>query len=329
MPLLRPVITAPPAGGGGDDGGGDTGVITPPPVISVDRPSIYWTPPTGDVLFLTANGYQVLKGGRGLDMPPIVHYTDDAPSIDGSLHRGVRTLDREVMLPIHVEGSTRTEFLSRKRALLRSLDPKRGNGQPGRLTWAEPDGTLRNLDCWYESGLEGDYGDDLYSVRWQRFGLVLRALDPYWYGPDVMLAWSGSQSQTFFPLVHSSSNFVNLTPSQVLGATTVLNEGDVEAYPQWTISGPGTAVTLTNETTEQALSLATSLGGSSNQRVVDTRPGYSSVVDELSANRYPEINAGSSMWSLAPGLNSITVSVSGSSGTSRVSMTYRPRFEGV
>jgi hypothetical protein len=331
MPLLTlgttytPPLPPPPPGGGGTT----TNIITPPVSVQEDvaPPVIYWTAADGSITYLLGGaGYRLLKGARGLDMAPFQMYLDESPALDGAFSRGVRAMTRDVFLPLLIEADDRKTFLARKRILLRLLDPKRG---PGVLTWAEPDGTARHLEAYYSSGMEGDWSDDQAAGLWQKYGLTLQAVAPYWYGDDVTLLWKNTVSQTFFPLVHASGNFVVLPPGEVLGSITASNDGDVDAFPVWTVSGPASAITLTNSTTGKTLSLTSSLAGSSNKRIIDTRAGVQTIVNESGTNKWAEVNDGSALWQLAPGANSLTVSVTGSGTGTSVQLVYKPRYEGV
>lgn len=290
---------------------------------------VTWTSWDGEVTYLTDHGHLILEGVRGLDMPKFNHFMDEPPGMDGAISRGVRATVREIFLPLDISGRTRQEFLDKKRALLRRMDPKRGTG---RLTWAEPDGTRRHIDCFYDSGMEGEYGRGDHTRVSQKFGLVLKAFDPYWYGDAEYHVWKTPEGSggggSFFPLVHDPDNFVELEPSQVLGSTSVVNDGDVEAWPVWTITGPATSIELENVTTGKKIELSSSLS-SGQKRIITTKPGVSTVVDENGDNKWSELSDTSALWALEPGLNELVLTVGNSDADTVVEMTYHPRYEGV
>jgi len=277
--------------------------------------------------FLTSHGHLVLEGVRGLDMPKYTQFLDEPPGMDGGISRGVRATIREIFLPLDISARSRAEFLEKKRALLRRMDPKRG---PGRLTWAEPDGTRRHIDCYYDSGMEGEYNRGDHTRVSQKFGLVLKALDPYWYGDDVRAVWvpEAAEPIAFFPLVHDSGNFIELNPSQVIGSTYHDNEGDVEAWPKWTITGPADSIELENVTTGKKIELNASVG-SGEQRIITTKPGISTIVDETGANCWAELSDESALWALEPGENELVLSAGSSTSETVIEMVYQPRYEGV
>lgn len=323
MPLLVPAVVESPSP-----------PVTPPatpPAVPPIAPSVTvttLTDPTGSVWYLSggSQGIWIQPGRRGFHAPVYQFYEDASPAVDGALLRGVRAITRELFLPLFMQRDSREELTALRRAFVAGTSPHLGACQ---LTVAQPDGSRRHIDAWRGEGMEGEEGSGDWGVTLMRYGLVLRALEPYFYGDDVLHVWQGVAAQTFFPLVHSPTNFVSLLPSQVLGSTTANNAGDVNAYPVWDVSGPATGITLTNVTTGKTLTLSSSLAGSSNRRIIDTRPEIATVVDETGANRWSELASGSALWPLLPGANTLTVSVTGSTAATAARLTYQPRFEAV
>jgi phage-related protein len=323
VPLLVPGTTAPP--------------LPPPPPVPTPTPTpepslaglsvTTLTDPSGFMWYLDGSmGIWVTPGRRGFHAPSYDFWEDVSPAVDGAFFRGARAPVRELFVPLFFTRPDRSALTTLRRSFAAATSPKRGECV---LSVAQPDGTVRHIAVYRGEGMEGEEGEGQWGVTAMRYGLVLRAFDPFFYGDDVALSWSGVATQTFFPLVHSSTNFVILLPSQVLGSTTADNVGDVEAYPRWEISGPASAITLANVTTGKTLTLTSSLAGTSNKRLVDTRPGQATITDESLVNKWAELSAGSSLWPLVPGANALTVSVSGSTSATVARMTYRPRFEGV
>src|SRR5699024_2183236 len=82
----------------------------------------------------------------------------------------------------------RPKLLDLKRGILSIFNPRKG---PGVLRVTEGDGSRRNLTCYYSGGLEGDE-QDAGQFTYCKFGLVLQAPDPYWYGNTVRLFFDRS-----------------------------------------------------------------------------------------------------------------------------------------
>ncbi len=119
---------------------------------------------------------------------------------------------------------------------------------------------------------------------------------------------------------------VLLDPSSTLGSTTVTNSGGGDAYPIWTIHGPGTP-TITNVTTGRSFGLSVALG-SGEVVTVDTRPTLQSAVDGTGADRWGDLVKTSprDLWTLVRGTNLLDVALTGSGSGSRVELLYHQRW---
>src|SRR5690606_27294893 len=118
---------------------------------------------------------------------------------------------------------------------------------------------------------------------------------------------------------------VLLTPSSTLGETTVTNSGNGDAYPVWTITGPGVP-TLTNVTTGREFSLAALSEGE--VVTVDTRPTLQSAVDQLGNDRWGDLVKESprDLWTLVPGRDVLNLALESAEEGSQVSMVYHRRW---
>jgi hypothetical protein len=295
-------------------------VLEPP--APPETPSITWTAPDGTVTGFTAaggTGITVIPGLRGLDMPILNHYIDEAPALDGGVWQGVRISPRDVFVPVAILDDTRAGALAQRRRLTQLLNPQRGVGT---LTVAESDGTRRHLDCVYVEGMEGSEGSDEAGLTWITYGLRFAAIDrPYWYGdPAPSRTWTVAAPINFFPL--DVPPFV-LSSSQVIGAAAVDNLGDVPTYTQWVIDGPATAVTLALGSEEFTVN-HTLTGGQSIH--IDFDPREQTVTDGAGVNLWADVAAGFVMWALPPGGSTVTLTVAGSSTGTQVTMTYQPLY---
>jgi hypothetical protein len=107
----------------------------------------------------------------------------------------------------------------------------------------------------------------------------------------------------------------------------VTNAGDVEAWPVWTITGPGSGIVLRNLTTGQSMDFGVGALAAGNTVVVDTRPGAKTAVANGSINVFPFLSAASVLWSLQRGANAVRLEMSGAiAGASGLSLAYRPRY---
>jgi hypothetical protein len=232
---------------------------------------------------------------------------------------------RTIILGMLLEESTQGEFLASQDRWARAIWTQRqGLPAPGTLTVQRPDGTARQLQVFCTAG--SDQADDdraKSGLTWAAYTLTWTALNPYWndrYATTLQFASpSGSGGVPPMPPVL-------LDPSTVLGTTTVVNDGDADAWPVWTLTGPGTP-TLTNTTTGLSFGLDVALSAGE-VVTVDTRPTMQSAVDGLDANRWADLTRANprSLWQLVPGTNLLNLQMTGSTSATVISMSYTRRW---
>lgn len=259
-------------------------------------------------------------GVTGRFMPPISRVEDTVYAQAGARLRSVRVDAREVNLPLTVIGVDELAVRSKLRALIRTLNPQRGDG---RLRVTAADGTVRELTCRYSEGMEGQESRSDSGAVFQRAVLTLRAADPYWY--DV-----AQQSQTYTAgqagLFFASPFFgLRLSSESVLGSQVVINDGDVETWPVWTVHGPCTSITLSNDTTGETIMLPVTLTAAQTV-TIDTRPFKKTVRRDDGTNLYGSLSAMSSLWSLPLGGSTVTISLPGATVDSYVTLNYARRW---
>ncbi|HEY9415970.1 MAG TPA: hypothetical protein VIQ30_14495, partial [Pseudonocardia sp.] len=240
--------------------------------------------------------------------------------------RHVQPQPRSIVWPLHVYGATHNEFTARWRAWATALTRSLTEG-PGVLEIARPDGTRRHIAVYYQEGFEGQaqqaYGriDDTAVVTWW-------CEDPYWTDPTPTSEHREHGSSTPF-----LANFFQLSSGRVLGATSLTNTGDVLAWPQWTITGPASLVTMTNNTTSESFAINPDAAGIDHGNLlagetvtVSTNPiqvTFENGDDWTGALSWP----GAVMWGLTPGLNEVTFQLDGAGSGSAVDVTFTPRFQ--
>ncbi|MYR36374.1 phage tail family protein [Streptomyces sp. SID4944] len=283
-------------------------------------PLLSFTDPGGVTTLLTdwERGWVVQPGIKGLDMPAYVMATDESPGIDGYEVRQVRAQGKAISIPLAFwANDSRSAYLNRRRTFIRALNPKRGQGT---LTLTQPDGATRSIGVRYQDGMEGDESLDAAGRRWCIGVITFAAPTPYWAGGEVTHAWKTDPGGDFFPFLP-----LVVGDSQVLGLVTVDNDGDDDAYPVWTITGPATSVTLTNVTTGQTLVLSHTITGT-DTIVIDTRERRQTALLNGVTNLWPDLSDVSSLWPLETGTNELTLTVAGSTADTEVRMTYQPRY---
>jgi hypothetical protein len=273
------------------------------------------------------DGILTLPGIKGFDAPAYTLTYDELPALDGGQARHVRATARDVFLPLYLEGPDRPGALALKRGLLASISPTLG---ACRLTVTEGDGSARYLDAYYVSGAEGDEGQEISGTTWFKYGLQMRALDPYWYSGGSITRTFGSSGDTPVPFFESPFLGLHINRSNALNqATTLTVSGDVDTWPEWRIVGPADGVEFTRvgPTGDTAsFSLDYTLGNG-DIVYIDTRPGRKQVTNLGSGeNLWDRLGVNPNLWAIQPGANTVTLDVQGTQATTSVQLTYRPRF---
>lgn len=275
--------------------------------------------------FLTISGpgvttYQVDMGVSGRYMPKPRVQADGVPGQAGGRLRRVDHDVREFVLPLSIAAATESTLRGLLRDLMYRMDPTRGEGK---LRVTSPVGDQREITCLYAAGLEGDEKDEVSGPGFQAFPVAYTAYDPYWYDiSPTGKTFSVVAVANFFPIFP-----LHLTASQLVVDDTVTNNGDVETWPVWTITGPGTDINLLNLTTGQTLDFTATLG-TGESITVDTNPNIKSVTLGDGSNVYSLVDwTVSSLWPLARGVNAVRLEMSGiTAGVSGLQVSYKQRY---
>lgn len=274
-------------------------------------------------------GIIVMPGATGLDAPPFELHADDSPNLDGGIFRDARAVAREVMIPLYLHGIDRKTVRELKRKLVSDLNPKKGYCV---LKLVEGDAVPRYLKCFYKGGMEGSESEDQAGFTWKKFAIQFIAYDPYFYSEDVEVAeWTFGTGEQFL----SSTSFfpLHLNSSLVVGSEVgVNNPGDVEAWPKWELTGPISGFKFTSPT-GQSFGITAPTNGSNaiasgRTLIVDSRPGFKSLRDDLGANYWPALDANPELWSIPEGTNTFTVDIITANTNASVRLTFQPRYEG-
>ena len=307
---------------------GTTGVSPGVTLPDVGFAVATWYAPDGTVWPLTAPDsglFTQSEGVSGLGAAGITITADDRAR-GGSRVRHIQPGSRTVVWPLYVYGADHTEFITRWRAVTRAFTQTSRLG-PGTLEIARPDGSARVVDAYYSSGAEVS-GKQGYYITSDYFVLSLFCEDPY---------WRDRQAQTVHREFAEGVDFLNPYPSvsssQVLGDTTLVNPGDVDAWPSWKMSGPASILTATRNDTGESFSLdpdADDVGHGNLEAgeyvTVDTDPPRVRFMDGtnwVAALNWP----GAVLWSLPPGETEVSFELDGADAGSAVDLSFYPRYE--
>lgn len=314
MPILAGVVTP---------------VEPPPPPVTVPEvgyASISYIDPSGTVWPMTDQScpyFALADGVSGLGAAPVTLTTDPLPR-GGVRLRHVQPQARTIVWPVHVEADTHQQFVDLWRALGRAFTDTLRVG-PGILDIARPDGRRRQIQVRYQDGWNG-LGQAGTGITWDNAVVSLLAEDPYFYDPQpVSLMRSPAAPADFL------ASYFTVSSAEVLGAATVTNPGDVDAWPIWTVTGPATLITMTRADTGDAFTLdptATGHGPLLAGQSVTITTDPPSVRYQDGTNWVGGLNwPSAALWSLAPGDTPVTLEVDGAGSGTSVTMSYYTRYE--
>jgi hypothetical protein len=252
---------------------------------------------------------------QGRMMPPVTLITMPVPQAHGGRFRSARHDERLVTLPVVLPGPWSDPGRSVLRHWAGVLDPAQGEGT---LTVVQGPWAGRQLTCAYEAGLES-FSEDNGELNLGT--LAFRAAEPYWQDSIEMSLVTGLDPNAarwfpFLPLILGSSS--------IFAAPVIWNRGDVDAWPIVTVTGPGTDLIVTNQTTGLSWIITGSIpaGGIV---TVDTRPGHKTATLD-GANIFSRLTSDSWLWPLQPGANRVTIGFATVTPQSLVRFAWRNRW---
>lgn len=297
-----------------------------------------WTPADGSPpIDLTDEdaGYSVeAEGTRGLRSVSYSFATATFAGVDGEDVQAVRAEANHPSLGMLLRASSEAELRRRARGLVHAMRPKAG---PGTLTVTTEDGESRRLSCYVEDGLAGDLAEDSEMPgRWWRFILKLYAPRPWWRGAAQTLDFGLAAPSVF---LSSTMPFPRmLAASTIQGQRNVdLTAADATSYPLWTVTGPGSGLTLSNRTRDpltgkQVVSTiqVNASVGDGQTIVIDTRRGQQSVRRGDGINLMGALASDPSLWPLVDGqVNEVTAVLGAAGAAARIRAVYEPRYAGI
>jgi hypothetical protein len=255
-------------------------------------------------------GFQALAGATGLGLPQLsVQWLEGAG--DGAAYRGRRVLPRDIDIPLDIVGRDRAHLSGLVTRLARVLADESGLT----LTYIDSGGLRWSTSVAWIGGGEMDAGT---SARDVQTVITLRAPSPYFLAESPQTVPLGGASAGAFL---SSMSSMPLASSQAIGAVQLSNEGDVNAFPVWEVTGPGDnfkAISATGKTLHWTGTLT-----AGQKLIVDM--GAGTVKDGTGANRYASLAPAPHFWSVPPGVSTATASLLNTTSASRVVCSWRPR----
>ena len=256
---------------------------------------IYWIDADGGQIDLTDGvKYNVLQGVDGRFMPPFEMVTSEAYGLGGDYVRLRKTKPREITLPIIVYGTSESDTRNNLRILTAAFDPTKDDGK---LKVVTPDSKTLLINCHYSGGMSFSETTDTGTCTFRKFVATFLCHDPYWYNAlENELILHGSYSAQGF---------------------TIDNDGDVDTWPLWTISGgdtggPVTIILLQNLTTGKSFNFTgINLASRDDTLVIDTRRSSLYAWQNFYYNYFTFATINSSLFPLVPGINQLYATITG------------------
>lgn len=282
---------------------------------------IYITP-EGDQYLLHNPRGRALLSDTGSGMPEIEYITQRGPYQHGESVKDYFLRPRVVEFHIRQNFCSRQEYFNGRDTLLNLLRPNRG---PGVLRKIRPDGAKRDLDVRIQAGPKFE---SRKASEWDEWSLdeVLRfiAYNPIYYDPDSnSQSFTSAGALTFpitFPILFAG--FGNIA--------TVLYDGTWVEYPVIVITGPISATSILNTTTNERIGFVYNIPAG---RTVTIDLTYGSkriyLDDGTSLIGYITPTSDLSTFHLEPGYNTIEVAGVGSDENTTLFVNWHSRYIGI
>lgn len=285
---------------------------------------LYWIEPTGVIHNLNQDlpKMGVRPGKMGFGLPPIELITEQVPSRPGTRHRRTKILPRQLDIPLHFTEPTYEEFKAKLNSIENWFypDPEKG---PGILRITNAQGITKEINAYYQSGLQGNESLDSTGYNWQDAVITLLAPDPYFRSTAaITIVYTLGEPATFFPLLP-----IRLTRTDIFSDPSVNNTGDVPTYPIWTIYGPATNITLVNSSLSPVRTIEIAYTLLEGETItIDTREDMRWVLKNDGTNLYGFLTNTSFLWPLVKGVNNLQIELENSTAASSVRLDFFPRF---
>lgn len=271
----------------------------------------------GGVTAWGAGNYVTGDSTTGVLAPAYVITEQQFAGVDGSMPQQIVAAPGDVELGMRFTASDPLELRNRLRGLAHTLRPKAGAGTLTAVS--EVDGTTRNLPAYYRGGLDkGVQVGTTYACV-----LSFYAPSPWWRGTPLTLSWGLAAPSPFFPFFP-----LVLSASTIAGQVTVdLSDTDAATYPVWTVTGPGSQLTLTNQTTGLSLVLNAALGDGVTA-TIDTRPGQQRITRGDGLNLFGSLASDPNLFPLIDGAQTVSAVLTNAGGNSRITLTADRLYSG-
>jgi hypothetical protein len=272
----------------------------------------------GEITSGPQSGMRALAKLRGTGLPPVATQWFEGAG-DGASYRGGRLLARVLDVPIKVYGNTENEVAASLGLIGRIFALTAGDV---RLT-IDRTGQAWYVDVRRTGGGDWEWGEDSDGSSYVMTVLTVQAGDPYWTAVT-------EQSRVVAPNLikrglitpGGSLSKLQLATGTAFGAVEFSNDGDVPAYPEWTLTAPFAGFNLISGTGE---AVRWSGGKQTGHLIVNTKLG--TITDETGKNAYAGLAPAPRFWPIQPGESQATVElVTAQAGAQAVALWHAKRW---
>jgi hypothetical protein len=331
-----------------------TDVLEPtyPYMETVGKPAFSWIDPDGTEWALSNTsenlGWFTLMGPSGWGAAPVEITTDVLPR-GGESVRAIASKPATLQWPLEIFGKNHDEFVERYRKISRAFTLTTRRQSPGILKVQRPSGEVRWIEAFYSEGLGGEAEQNHLFARPV---ITLFCPDGKWRAADPIIinrsftpTSTGGGSPTvvtfFDPYLSVTSSQVVGTPGEELpndggggtgddpaSLTAITNPGDTDAWPVWTITGPLTQLRAWNATLGSRFALTYPLGEQQTITITTERPTVRGPGDANLSRYIDWFNvAGTELFPLTDGLNIVGLEVDGAGTSTKVRLSFTPRYD--
>lgn len=314
------------------DGGSPTPYVppTPPtPVGATDRRRVWLESLDGSVVIPLTDGmdWSLQSNVTGLQLPPIEVIRSQTPGVPGSTNQEVRVDERLIYLPLLFRTQNSQEYFLTQLTQLRGLiwpgSLSLGSAGTFRLCVSSPLGE-RVMDVVYTDSWTGDFSSDVSGATWEKFGLTLLAVDPFFHPRDYVTRTYTADAGTVFLSDDDAYPWPrSISASVVIGSNMpIVVDGDVPVWVEGIVDGPTTEVDFSF--TGTSVQLLTGVPSGSRFSLVTDPRARSARLDGVVA--WDRITMGSTMAPLQPGTNLVNVQVGTSGEGTGLTLRWKPGY---
>jgi len=253
----------------------------------------------GNEIMLSDGSFARLLNYDDLGLPELNRLSTRGPMQHGDTDLGFRQEPRFPTLSLSLVGTNKADLDSRRKRLANLFKPGQN---PYILRFYLDDGTIRQIDCYYQGGMKMPSVDKPHRLS-QKIGVISKAPDPMFYDPiakSITFQLGGGGGSWEFPM----SVPWTVGGSSINQSISENYAGTAPAFPHLIrIVGPITKPVITNTTTGEKLEFVDGVDVNAGDYVdIDLRYGYKTVIGSNGVYRGSDLTDDSDLatWHLEP-----------------------------